>query len=108
MGFDKGFLAGGPMPTPTLSVAQPFNDTQLVSMIAAWMMWDQGGDAGRAVDKAIEVVAQAIVAMKAGKLAGRVLALSAFSEAKEDDRREGPTEEERSDNGPTFWPRPGA
>ena len=87
MRHEKDFMLGGPAPgVPSVTVAQPFNDTQLVAMLAGWLMWDQGGEVKEAVAAAIELVAEAVVAMRAGKLASRVLALAAVREALEPER----------------------
>lgn len=64
---------GNPAPVgPQLAVASPFNDIQMLAMVAALTgLADPAG----AVDRAIEIVAHAAAANKTGKLVERMRAV---------------------------------
>lgn len=63
---------------PTLAVAQPLNDVQLVALIAAHSPHLPAADA---VGRAIDVLALAVAEMQAGKLGRRVRELQRAAEA---------------------------
>jgi hypothetical protein len=60
---------------PSLTVAQPMNDVQLLALVAASLS-GSFADAKELVTVAVEVVAHSVVALKAGALAQRIAELA--------------------------------
>lgn len=66
------------VPQPGVQIAQPMNDAQLVSLVAATLTGHGGDwDAALVVEQAIEVVAHACVAVQQGALGRRAQEIQA-------------------------------
>jgi hypothetical protein len=59
------------LPAPQLTVAQPINDVQLIALVAAQF---QASDAYEAVQRAMEIVVEAIVQSDCGRNLPRMVA----------------------------------